>query len=130
MLEPDGKLRLHGSNVPSHTEQFTNLIESQNKSFAQFDKYSQPNYFVSFQLLQGITSAAEWQKNGIPIEVLNKQMIYPQYGVFPPTSQEHLKLLDLWLQEIKNPGKVENVIDLGCGTGVLSVIANKYGLGG
>ena len=46
------------------------------------------------------------------------------------SSQEYLTLIDLFFRNLREPYKLKNAIDLGCGTGVLSILAAKYQIGG
>ena len=39
--------------------------------FKSHSKYGTPNYYLPYNILEGIISADEWNKNGVPIQVLN-----------------------------------------------------------
>jgi len=70
---------------------------------------------------QGIHSSDQWEKSGIPVEALSGKKIYPLYSVWSPTSQNYLSLLEDYLEEKRNMIKSrKNILDIGCGTGVLS----------
>ena len=71
--------------------------------FLDYDKYAAPDYFMPANMMDGIMSAEEWRKNGVPVKVLNDLLIYPSWGVFSPTQQDHLTVIDLMLKELKDP---------------------------
>lgn len=48
------------------------------------------------------------------------------YGVYMPTSQEYLNLFNNYLQQTQL-SKKKSLVDLGCGSGILSVIAKETG---
>ena len=119
MMNYDGSIRLKG-NVPS-----TNLIKPQ-----MMQKYKDPNdqfakhdYLIPFNIFLGMVNAESLEKKGIPIKVLNEKKIYPLYGVWSPTKQGYLDLLNEYIDKnIKKFQQMKTVIDLGCGTGILSFI--------
>lgn len=82
------------------------------------------NYFLTFPQVQGLNSSWQWYKNGISIPVLRNK-IYPYYGVYFPTRFEHLQLFDNWLKRYTGPKKT--AIDIGIGSGVLSLQMMKHG---
>lgn len=55
--------------------------------------------------------------------LLGKNKIYPQGPVWLPTNDTYLKLLEKYLAENTSPRS--NILDLGCGSGVLSFILGK-----
>jgi 2-polyprenyl-3-methyl-5-hydroxy-6-metoxy-1,4-benzoquinol methylase len=81
-------------------------------------------------MLYGLVSSQQWQKKGIEILTLEGRLIYPLYGVWAPTSQEYLGLIDLYMKSVKEPAEINNVVDLGCGTGILGILAGSYGTSG
>ncbi len=82
------------------------------------------NFLLSFPQVQGLNSAWQWYQNGISIPVLRNK-IHPYYGTYFPTRFEHLQLFDNWLKRYKGPKK--SAIDVGIGSGVLSLQMVKYG---
>lgn len=81
-------------------------------------------FFLSFPQVQGLNSAWQWYKNGISIQVLRNK-IHPYYGVYFPTRFDHLILFDNWLKRYEGPKK--SAIDVGIGSGVLSLQIIKHG---
>ena len=82
------------------------------------------NFFLSFPQIQGLNSSWQWYKKGITIPVLRNK-IHPYYGTYFPTRFEHLVLFDNWLKRYKGPKK--SAIDVGIGSGILSLQMMKYG---
>jgi ribosomal protein L11 methylase PrmA len=68
------------------------------------------------------------QKKGIQIHCLDSRLIYPLYGVWTPTTQEYLSLISNYVQQSKNKYKrMNSLVDLGCGTGVLPIVLSENG---
>ena len=87
----------------------------------QFYKH---DFLIPFGFWQGVGSAENYEKNGIVIKALGGKKIYPLHGVWAPTSQKYLNLLEELLEEKKNLLKnPKNVLDLGCGTGILGFLS-------
>jgi len=82
------------------------------------------NFLLTFPQVQGLNSAWQWYKNGVSVPVLRNK-IYPYYGVYFPTRFEHLQLFDNWLK--RYTGAKKTAIDIGIGSGVLSLQMMKYG---
>lgn len=80
--------------------------------------------FMPLNIWEGILSANEWTNKGIFIQALNA-IIHPIYGVWAPTNQDYLSLLQKYLLDVKLTG---TAVDLGCGTGVLSFMLAKHGM--
>lgn len=72
------------------------------KDHAPIDPYKKPDFFMPASMLSGVSSASQYQKNGIGIHVLDERLIYPKYGVWSPTSQEFLSLFDLYFRSLRN----------------------------
>lgn len=94
--------------------------------------YEDRDYFISSSMMEGILSAEGYLRKGVEIEVLEKARIYSLYGVWTPTKQEFLKpfvkaLLEMNIGRRSEMGERINAIDLGCGTGILSLILAKMG---
>lgn len=71
----------------------------------------------------GLLSAHQWQIKGVWISALGAP-IYPRWGVFPPTRQEYLDLV----QKAPLPEPCHFAADIGCGTGVISAMLAKRGI--
>ncbi|MFK7923179.1 MAG: methyltransferase [Bacteroidia bacterium] len=82
------------------------------------------NFLLSFPQIQGLNSAWQWYKNGISIPGLRNKL-HPYYGTYFPTRFEHLVLFDNWLKRYGGPKK--SAIDVGIGSGVLSLQMVKHG---
>lgn len=82
------------------------------------------DFLLSFSQVQGLNSAWQWYLKGISIPVLRNK-IHPYYGTYFPTRFEHLQLFDNWLKHYKGPKK--SAIDVGVGSGVLSLQMIKHG---
>jgi 2-polyprenyl-3-methyl-5-hydroxy-6-metoxy-1,4-benzoquinol methylase len=125
LIQKDYELKILGNNKPE-IKYLEEVIESRLKEFNKYDSYKMPDYFLPVNMLNGLITAQEWQKKGIEITNLDNQLIYPLYGVWPPTSQEYLTLVDLYMKSHKSPKEIKNVADLGCGTGVLGILVGKH----
>lgn len=124
-VEKNNELVIHGENKPA-LKNLGEVIKERSSQFNLVDAYKNPDFFLPANMLYGMISSEEWQKNGIEVSTLKGNLIYPLYGVWSPTSQEYLSLVDLYMKSLSEPEKVENVIDLGCGTGILGILAAKY----
>ena len=82
------------------------------------------DFLLSFPQVQGLNSSWQWYQNGISIPVLRNK-IHPYYGTYFPTRFDHLILFDNWLKRYEGPKK--SAIDVGIGSGVLSLQMIKYG---
>jgi len=122
-------LNIQGENKPELTV-MSKVIPSKLENFKPISEYKKPDYFLPSNMLYGMITAEEWQKNGIEILTLDNHMIYPFYGVWSPTSQEYLNLVNLFMKSLPDPSQIYNVADLGCGTGILGILAGKYGTSG
>lgn len=80
--------------------------------------------FMSFKLWEGIISANEWYNKGLMVDCLGDK-IYPLYGVWMPTTQDYIKLLNQYLNSDLPQGPA---LDIGCGSGVLSLLLAKKGI--
>ncbi|CAD8195726.1 unnamed protein product [Paramecium pentaurelia] len=103
-------------------------LEEQPENISQIG-YRKYNYLLPFSAYQGIVTAYNYEKEGLAIEFLNYKKIYALYGVFPPTQRQYQVLFHSYMQKLVKIHDVThsslyNVIDLGCGTGVLGFIAN------
>lgn len=129
LVHKDYELKIQGNNKPE-IKYMEDAIEERLKEFNKYDSYRMPDYFLPVNMLNGLVTAQEWQKKGIEVSTLDNQLIYPLYGVWPPTSQEYLTLVDLFMKSQKDLNEIKNVADLGCGTGVLGILAGKHEISG
>ena len=60
------------------------------------------------------------------VHALNSRLIYPQYGVYMPTSQEYINLISNYVSQVPQNDK-KSVVDLGCGSGILPVVLKENG---
>jgi len=81
-------------------------------------------------MYEGIISANNYIQKGITVAALNNRKVYTNFGVFNPTRQDYINLFDSYLREnIKDlRTQTKNCVDLGCGTGVLSLLLSQYSL--
>lgn len=82
------------------------------------------DFLLPFPQIQGLNSAWQWYSNGVIIPVIRNK-IHPYYGVYFPTRFEHLQLFDNWLKRYE--GQKKSAIDVGIGSGVLSLLLVKHG---
>ena len=85
---------------------------------------------ASLRELLGLISAFEWRKNGVEIEALGaapNNRIYPHYGVFSPVRGEYVGLVAR--APLAGDTAALTVFDIGCGTGVLSAVLARRGVG-
>ncbi len=99
-------------------------IQSQDQKFNKYD------YFLSAEMYETIISVNNYMQKGINVGVLGNKKVYTNFGVFNPTRMDYLELFDSYVRDnLRNlKENVKNCIDLGCGTGVLSLIMSQYGL--
>lgn len=119
LMNYDGSPRLKG-NVPR-----TNLVKPHltQKYKDMDDPFAKHDYLIPYNIYQGMVNAESFEKSGIPIKSLSDKKIYPLYGVWTPTKQGFLDLLADYIDKnLKKFQQMKNVIDLGCGTGILSFI--------
>lgn len=83
----------------------------------------QEPFVISLRELLGLMGAHQWYKKGVFISALGAS-IYPFYGVFSPVRGEYIELL----HDVPLPAVAETAFDIGCGTGVLSVLLAKKGV--
>jgi len=81
-------------------------------------------FFLPFPEVQGLNSSWQWHEKGIVIPTLNRKL-HPYYGTYFPTRFEHIELFDKFLSQYK--GNKQQVIDIGIGSGVLSLLMQEYG---
>ncbi len=85
---------------------------------------------VSLRELQGLVSAHEWRKKGVPIAALGPapdNRIHPHHGVFSPVRGEYVELV----AQAPLPDAARalpQALDIGTGTGVLAAVLARRGL--
>jgi len=85
---------------------------------------SKNDFFVSSPFLDGLVSSIEFAQKGMQVHCLKSKNIYPLYGVYMPTAQEYLNLFSNYVTQ-NNLQSKENLVELGCGSGILSLIAKE-----
>ena len=83
-------------------------------------------FFLPFPQVQGLNSSWQWNEKGLFITILDQE-IHPFFGVYFPTRFDHMIIFDNWLQCYK--GEKKSAIDIGIGSGVLSLQMLKHGFG-
>lgn len=112
--------------VPRNVEHVLSYAFQNNKDMI-IDKLGisdQPTTFLlSLSDFIGMVGGYEWNRNGVYIKAM-KDYIYPHYGVFPPTRQEYIKLLDnIHIDSTKENNST--LMEVGIGSGVLSCVLLK-----
>ena len=105
------------------------LVSTMVSEFQMESAFSKPDYFVPVPVIEGMSSAQSMAKTGVMIHCLDSRLVYPQYGVYTSTSQEYLNLLSNYMQQQKNhySRQFNNMVDLGCGTGILPIVMSESG---
>lgn len=112
-------------------KEYNNLLLNNNYNISKTNdiKFKKNDYFISIDMLEGIVTALKNYNKGFSIKkVLGEKKIYPLPGVFNPTREDYLELLDSYLKDNTNNyiSKDAKALDIGCGSGVLSfVLANN-----
>lgn len=83
------------------------------------DTEQQPPYLLPLREILARIGNNQWQTKGVFIPQLDN-VIYPHFGVYPPTRQEYLDLLPL--EYLQDTNKKIKTMDIGTGTGVLAAI--------
>lgn len=82
-------------------------------------------YVMPLRDLLGMIGAHEWYKKGIFLPQIG-DFIHPHYGVFAPTRNEYLDLVERAAKDFFNEKKTEIIaMDIGIGTGVISALLLK-----
>jgi len=88
---------------------------------------------ASLRELLGLISAHEWRKKGVEIASLGappNNRIHPHYGVFSPVRGEYVGLVAAApLPALRDAGATFRTFDIGTGTGVLSAVLARRGVG-
>jgi len=76
------------------------------------------SFLLSLSDFLGMVGGYEWHRKGVYIDAL-QDYIYPHFGVFPPTRQDYIKLLN----NINcDRTQQTSMLEVGVGSGVLSII--------
>ena len=84
------------------------------------DSFNQDYVLLSLNDYLAMVGAFEWNRKGVYIRSL-KNYIYPHFGVFPPTRQDYITLLDHIKTDVKRQRFIR-MLEVGIGTGILSQI--------
>ena len=87
---------------------------------------------ASLRELLGFTSAQEWRRVGVEIPALGAaphNRVFPHYGVFSPVRGEYIDLVAQAPLPRVAAGAALTVFDIGIGTGVLSAVLARRGVG-
>ncbi|MDO9202613.1 MAG: class I SAM-dependent methyltransferase [Hydrogenophaga sp.] len=87
---------------------------------------------ASLRELLGLTSAQEWRRVGVEIPALGApphNRVFPHYGVFSPARGEYIDLVAQAPLPCAATGAPLPVFDIGTGTGVLSAVLARRGVG-
>jgi tRNA1(Val) A37 N6-methylase TrmN6 len=106
----------------------TNTIDPFIQTTVQFAKSNQidiQSVAIGYLHFIGLQNARKIQKEGVLIKVLNSR-IYPLYSVFrPPAYQEYLDLFTRMFDKHQLYNTTGKVLEIGSGTGVLSLIMTQ-----
>ena len=123
----DGSLEVKGEKKPEIKDVDQVMLEAV-ESYEMASTFKKPDYFVPMTVFEGLSSSAQLLKRGIQIHCLDSRLIYPLYGVWTPTTQEYLSLLSNYVSQTSNKySRYKTMTDLGCGTGVLSIVMSENG---
>jgi hypothetical protein len=127
ILHKETSILQNNINIQNINRQF---IKRHEESIIQDEKFSKYDYFMSAEMFETIISVNNYIQKGIPISALGDKKIYTNYGVFNPTRSDYLEIFDNYLRDNIRDLKLntKNCIDLGCGTGILSLLMSQYGL--
>jgi SAM-dependent methyltransferase len=84
-----------------------------------------PQFVLPFVEMQELFGAWRRFVDGVPMPVLGHKL-HPYFGTYAPTRTSHLQLFATWLSQYK--GSKARAIDVGCGSGVLSLMLAKAGV--
>ncbi len=106
-IEPGGRVALR--RVPPHEDAVRHALGA-----------VEVPTLVALPTLIGMLGAWGWHEAGVEVPGLDGR-IHPHFGVFPPTRNAYVRLLD----HLDFRGRT--VLDTGCGTGVLGLVALQRG---
>jgi SAM-dependent methyltransferase len=82
------------------------------------------SFVASLRELLGLIGAHEWRRTGVELAAVGGR-IHPHYGVFAPIRSEYVGLV----AEAPLPSRLTTAFDIGTGTGVLSAVLARRGVG-
>lgn len=126
----DGSMMINGEkNRPDLANDDTVKVLRDMESAIEGDpKFLKPDYFASAPFIEGLMSANEFAKRGMQVHCLQSKLIYAQYGVYMPTSQEYLNLFANYVEQMADEyEQKKSLVDLGCGSGILPIILKQKG---
>lgn len=80
----NGSIEIQGEGKPEEIKGFKELLEGHEKLIKREDMYKR-DFFAPFPFIEGVISQNNMQNTGIKINCLKNRLIYPYYGVWPPT---------------------------------------------
>lgn len=102
-----------------------------------------PDLILSEKLVEDKNWNEEWEKNYQPVTIAGKchvrapfhaskpgiayEIVIEPKMAFGTAHHETTQLMAAWLMELDVKGK--HILDMGCGTGILAILANKMGAG-
>lgn len=135
ILHKEGSILQNNSNIQSICREFIKrheviLLENPCVFNSDQSKFAKYDYFLSSEIFEGIISANNYIQKGITVPALGERKVYTNYGVFNPTRQDYIQLFDSYLRENIRDLKLhtKNCTDLGCGTGILSLLMSQFEL--
>ncbi len=81
-------------------------------------------FLITFADYLGLNGARQWHEKGVHYPVLDFPL-HPFYGVYFPSRDDHLLLLDRWLADNND---FTRAIDIGTGCGILAFMMLKRGI--
>ena len=127
IVDHQGELRLKGDTHEGVPSSFT--LKEKIRALKESDgqgSYYKHDYIVPTTYWLGLNTSDQWEKKGISIDMLDKKKIYPNYSVWPPTSQQYLSLFGEYVEKNKKfLRSLKTTLDIGCGTGVLSFVLHR-----
>jgi hypothetical protein len=85
-----------------------------------------PDFLISLPDFLGMNGAWQWHIKGVNYKDVGI-VLHPFYGVYFPTRSGHLELFDRWF--INNGEEFGFAADIGTGSGILSFIMARHGIG-
>ena len=80
--------------------------------------------FESLDEIRARKTMEEYRKNGVTIQLMGNKKIYPQGPIWLPTNQDYLSLFNDYLNSETNL-QPNSILELGCGSGVLSFLLSR-----
>lgn len=134
----EGEIRLKGDTKKIfQVEKFItpagSQLPAQKQDATGVEKYYKRDYFLPLYDMLTALSTQNLQHEGIQLEALNGQRLYCRKGVistqqvWPPTHERLYNFFKSYLEDKAHFFKeLEGILEIGCGTGALSMILSKY----